>query len=263
MKEALIPVADYEQFVKQMHGKTSIDLSLYKEQQMRRRLTSLRNKRGFQKFNDYYLAMEKDETMLEELVDRMTINVTEFYRNPKRWDVLRDKVIPKLIENKQHLKIWSAACSSGEEPYSLAILFREYYPHVKVNILATDLDVKALEKARQGIYDEQALKTLPANKKAKYFTFENNNFTISNHLKPMITFKKHNLLDDAYPKNIDLIICRNVMIYFTDQAKDYVYQQFSQALRKEGVLFVGSTEQIFTPDTYNLALYDTFFYEKK
>src|SRR5699024_1963629 len=87
-----------------MHKKTGIDLSLYKEQQMRRRLTSLRNKRGFRTFNDYYASMEKDDGMLEELVDRMTINVTEFYRNPRRWDVLRDKVIPALIENKRDRK---------------------------------------------------------------------------------------------------------------------------------------------------------------
>jgi len=256
-------LADYEQFVSQMHKKTGIDLSLYKEQQMRRRLTSLRNKRGFRTFNDYYASMEKDDGMLEELVDRMTINVTEFYRNPRRWDVLRDKVIPALIENKRQINIWSAACSTGEEPYSLAILLREHFPQLKVNILATDLDDKALAKAKQGAYGEQSLKALPSEKKAKYFTFENNKYNIKNELKPMITFKKHNLLKDPYPKNMDLIVCRNVLIYFTDEAKDYVYQNFSKSLVDKGILFVGSTEQIFNPDTYGLALFDTFFYEKK
>lgn len=256
-------MADYEQFVSQMYRKTGIDLSLYKEQQMRRRLTSLRNKRGFRTFNEYYASMEKDDGMLEELVDRMTINVTEFYRNPRRWDVLRDRVIPKLIKNKRQINIWSAACSTGEEPYSLAILLRENFPQIKANIIATDLDDKALAKAKQGVYAEQSLKALPEDKKAKYFTFKNNQYYINNDMKQMINFKKHNLLKDAYPKNMDLIVCRNVLIYFTDEAKDFVYTNFSKSLIDDGVLFVGSTEQIFNPDAYGFSLFDTFFYEKQ
>lgn len=255
-------MGEYKEFISKIKYKLDIDLSLYKEAQMKRRLTSLRNKRGFSRFSTYFSALEKDEDLLEEFVDRMTINVSEFYRNPKRWDVLRNKVLPALIKKKTSLNIWSAACSSGEEPYSLAIMLKEHFSHVRASITATDIDETILNKAKKGTYIEADLKSLPSNKKTKYFTFENNQYHINEQLKSNITFKKHNLLKDPYPKNIDLIVCRNVLIYFTDEAKDLIYNRFSDALSSEGILFVGSTEQIFQPQHYELSLYDTFFYQK-
>src|SRR5699024_10252812 len=130
---------DYYSFINNIHNKLDIDLYLYKENQMKRRLTTLRNKRGFSNFKTYYEALRKDEQLLEEFIDRITINVTEFYRNPKRWDVLQKDIFPKLIKQSQTLNIWSAACSTGEEPYSIALMLTEYFPHVSFNILATDL----------------------------------------------------------------------------------------------------------------------------
>lgn len=255
---------DYYSFIEKVHRFFSIDLSLYKEAQMRRRLTSLRNKRGYKNFDSYFNALKQDKELREEFIDRITINVSEFYRNPKRWDVLREKVFPKLIEQSRgrKLTIWSAACSTGEEPYSLSIMLHEHFSRVDASIIATDIDEKALEKARQGIYHEQALKDLPPNKKSKYFTFKNDKYYINDSLKRIITFKKHDLLKDPYPQNVDLIVCRNVLIYFTDDAKDIIYRKISEALADHGILFVGSTEQIFNPSKYNLALFDTFFYEK-
>ena len=116
----------------------------------------------------YYNALLNDTTLLEEFVDRITINVSEFYRNPRRWEVLKDKIIPELTKKKQ-LNIWSAACSTGEEPYSLLIMMKDHFPDVKVSVLATDIDEKILEKAQQGIYKEQALKELPKDKKSEIF----------------------------------------------------------------------------------------------
>lgn len=260
MKEAQPNVGEYNTFISQIDQKLGIDLTFYKEAQMKRRLTSLRNKRGYSSFSSYYTALLKDEDLLEEFIDRMTINVSEFYRNPKRWDILRDKVLPKLIEKKQSITIWSAACSTGEEPYSLAIMLQEHFPHINATILATDIDEKVLAKAKQGIYQEQALKSLPKHKKSKYFMFKNNKYMINEQLKASITFKKHDLLKDSYPSNVDLIVCRNVLIYFTDQAKEIIYRKFSNSLVPKGVLFVGSTEQIFNPNEYQLSLFDTFFY---
>src|SRR5699024_8845733 len=153
-------------------------------------------------------------------------------------------------------------CSTGEEPYSIAMILKEFFPQIDYRILATDLDEKVLLKAKEGIYQERALKDLPLLLKNKYFTKENNLFYIDQTLKQTITFKRHNLLADTYPKNIDLIVCRNVLIYFTDQAKDFIYQGMSDSLRDNGILFVGSTEQIFSPQDYNLSIFETFFYEK-
>ncbi|RDW19071.1 chemotaxis protein CheR [Oceanobacillus arenosus] len=253
---------EYVEFIKKIKHKVGVDLSLYKEAQMKRRITTLRDKRGYADFNSYYQALTKDPELLDEFVDRLTINVSEFFRNPKRWDVLKETILPKLLENKQSLTIWSAACSTGEEPYSLAMMLKEDFPMVNYQIIATDLDEVALSKAKQGMYAEQALKEVPKHYKLKYFNEINQHYQVDSILKRAITFKKHNLLADKYPRNVDLIVCRNVLIYFTDDAKELIYHNFSEALTDTGVLFVGSTEQIFVPSMYNLSIVDTFFYQK-
>src|SRR5699024_10245980 len=117
--------------------------------------------------------------------------------------------------------------------------------------------------AKQGVYSAQSLKDLPPHKKAKYFTFKNNKYYFNESLKQTIQFKKHDLLKDRYPDNLDLIVCRNVLIYFTDEAKEAIYTKFSNSLVNDGILFVGSTEQIFNPNRYNFSLFDTFFYQKE
>lgn len=253
---------NYTGFISQIKKKLGIDLSLYKEAQMKRRITSLRDKRGFKTFSLYFQALNRDDDLLEEFVDRMTINVSEFYRNPKRWEVLKDSVFPFLLTDKKKLRVWSAACSTGEEPYSLAIMMKEYFPQVQIEIIATDLDDKVLARAKEGQYNTQVLKDLPENLKEKYFKKNNTIFHIDKNLQNSITFKKHNLLLDTYPRNVDLIVCRNVLIYFTDEAKDIIYRNFSKALNTNGVLFVGSTEQIFNPNRYDYDVFDTFFYRK-
>ncbi|WP_047980046.1 CheR family methyltransferase [Ornithinibacillus contaminans] len=254
---------DYHLFTENIYMKFGIDLKQYKEAQMKRRLTSLRDKRGFHDFQKYYIALTKETELLHEFMDRITINVSEFYRNPKRWEVLKDTIIPLIKPNQGELKIWSAACSTGEEPYSIAILLKEYFPGIQPTILATDIDEKVLERAKTGAYLEQALKDLPKSLKQKYFTKNGELFEVDPTLKRLINFKKHNLLEDNYPKNVDLIVCRNVLIYFTDQAKDKIYHNFATSLSQNGVLFVGSTEQIFSPNKFGLKLIDTFFYQKE
>jgi chemotaxis protein methyltransferase CheR len=253
---------DYQLFTEKVYSNFGIDLQKYKEAQMKRRLTSLRVKRGYHDFTSYFQAINKEVELRNEFIDRITINVSEFYRNPKRWEVLKSSVLPQLISDQHQLTIWSAACSTGEEPYSIAILLKEYFPDVNAKIIATDIDEKVLEKASQGIYQEQALKELPINLKEKYFRTIGDRYEVDASIQRMISFQKHNLLEDDYPKKVDLIICRNVLIYFTDKAKDIIYHRFSEVLTNQGVLFVGSTEQIFSPNKYDLQLLDTFFYQK-
>jgi|SRR5690625_3326261 len=262
MKEDYDLSKEYIDFIARIKLKLGIDLNLYKQAQMKRRLISLRNKRGFTSFPAYYQALDKDNVLLKEFADRLTINVSEFYRNPKRWEVLKDTVFPLLLKNRQKITIWSAACSTGEEPYSIAIMMKEFFSNIAVTILATDIDANVLDKAKQGIYQEQSLKELPPRLKKKYFKEENELFYVDPTIKQCVTFKKHNLLADRYPKNMDLIVCRNVLIYFTDEAKERVYQKFSHALGRNGVLFVGSTELMFNPHKFGLAILDTFFYQK-
>ncbi len=256
-------MTDYDQFIQKVKRKTNIDLSLYKEAQMKRRLTSLYEKKGYRNFIEYFDAIDQDTALMDEFLDRMTINVSEFYRNPQRWDVLDRTIIPQLMKQNRRLKVWSAACSTGEEPYSLAMVLSKHMPLRDISIHATDLDKGVLERAKVGLYNERSIKDVPRDMKEKYFVKEGYHYQVSNEIKSTVTFSQHNLLEDRYDKNYDLIVCRNVMIYFTEEAKTQIYQQFSDALRPGGVLFVGSTEQIFNPEQYDFEAVDTFFYRKK
>lgn len=256
-------MSDYTNFIINIKNQTGIDLSLYKEAQMKRRITSLYEKRGFFNFTEYYLAIFKDKQLMEEFLDRITINVSEFYRNPQRWEVLDKKILPELLSENKSLKTWSAACSTGEEPYSLAMVLSSHVPLGDFSILATDLDAGVLDKARVGLYTERSLKEIPQKMLDRYFLNQGQHYQVKDEIKRTIQFKQHNLLNDYYGYGYDLIICRNVMIYFTDKAKEQLYINFSKALRPNGILFVGSTEQIFNPSKYGLEPVETFFYKKK
>ncbi|MET3682335.1 chemotaxis protein methyltransferase CheR [Alkalibacillus flavidus] len=254
---------DYIDFVDQIKKRTGIDLALYKEKQMKRRLTTLRDKRGFASFNDYFKAMMNEEQLYYEFLDRMTINVSEFYRNFNRWETFRTKILPSLMEGKKSLKVWSAACSTGEEPYTIAMILSDYFPLKDITVHATDIDDQALNRAQEAVYPERSLKEMPKDKKDKFFTKRGDFYVLSDDIKRCVQFSKHNLLADRYKSKYDLIVCRNVLIYFTEEAKSQVYDWFSQSLVPGGVLFVGSTEQIFDPQQFNLHVAQTFFYEKQ
>lgn len=264
MKEAQLFMEDqdFTQFIANIKRKTGIDLALYKEAQMKRRLTSLRLKRGHSTFASYFDALAKDQEMFYEFLDRMTINVSEFYRNPGRWEVLQNKILPRLHQESKKLKLWSAACSTGEEPYTLSLVLIAKQLQRDASILATDIDEGAIAKAKQGVYSDRSLQDCPKDLLNKYFAKDSITYQISPEIKRMVTFKKHNLLADNFDSGFDLIICRNVMIYFTEEAKHELYHKFSRALRPGGVLFVGSTEQIFQPQQYQFESEDTFFYRK-
>ncbi|WP_026694825.1 CheR family methyltransferase [Peribacillus kribbensis] len=253
---------DYIEFTDRIKKLTGIDLALYKEAQMKRRLISLYERKGYQSFDEFYRAVSRDEKLLLDLLDRMTINVSEFFRNFKRWEVLETKLLPSLLKRNPSLKVWSAACSSGEEPYTIAMLLAKYVPLSQVSILATDIDENILARARLGIYPERSLNEVPDEIKKRYFIKEEESYHISGEIKQAVTFRKHNLLHDAFKTDFDLIICRNVLIYFTEDAKRDLYRKFSSSLREGGIFFVGSTEQIFNPQDYGFASEDTFFYKK-
>lgn len=253
---------DYQGFVEKIKRKTGIDLSLYKEAQMKRRLISLYEKKGFQSFSAFFDGINRDSNLLAEFLDRMTINVSEFYRNAKRWEVLEKKILPDMVRQKKKLKVWSAACSTGEEPYTLAMVLASFYPLSQIQILATDIDDNVIQKAKIGLYGERALQEVPLPIKDKYFTKQGMVYKVHDDIKRTVTFRKHNLLADPFERDCDLIVCRNVLIYFTEDAKHLLYQKFSQALAPKGVFFVGSTEQIFNPSSYGFGTEDTFFYRK-
>jgi chemotaxis protein methyltransferase CheR len=255
---------DFMLFIKKIKDFTSIDLAQYKEAQMKRRLTTLRLKRGFNTFSAFFDAMMKDKSILYEFLDRMTINVSEFWRNPNRWEIVEKRFIPEMVRKTRRLKVWSAACSTGEEPYTLAMILAEHGVLADIHLQATDIDDGALEKAKKGLYLDRSLRDVPQDYVKKYFRQEQaTTFLIADELKKAVKFQKQNLLVDPFDTGFDLIVCRNVIIYFTEEAKHILYQKFARALKPGGILFVGSTEQIFSPGQYDLEPADTFFYRKK
>jgi chemotaxis protein methyltransferase CheR len=255
---------DYEQFKEQVLALTKINLHMYKEKQMKRRIDSLIAKHKIPGYKEYVDAIKKDTKLFEEFVNYLTINVSEFWRNPDQWKVLEEQVMPELIKmSGKNLKVWSAACSTGDEPYSLVMLFSKFMPLSNIKILATDIDKQVLEKARVGLYNEKSLAGLPKEFKDKYFTkIGASNYQISEEIKKCVEFKEGNLLADKYPTGLDLILCRNVVIYFTDEAKTEIYKKFNQSLKQGGYLFVGSTEQIINYKELNYSSFKSFFYKK-
>lgn len=253
---------DYKQFIQSFYKLTGIDLSKYKESQMKRRLTSLYEKRGYQSFQSFFEHVKQNSDLLKELLDKMTINVSEFYRNAPRWDILRQQILPELVKSKLKLNTWSAACSTGEEPYTLAMILSLFLPLSNLNILATDIDEKALLHAKQAKYLDRSLQELPHDLRDKWFIHDNGWYYLKDELKKAIHFKRFNLLNDEFPQGMDMIVCRNVLIYFTEDAKRVLYRKFAEALSHEGILFVGSTEQIFRPEEFGLKLVSPFFYRR-
>ncbi len=263
-KECFDLADNYETFKDQVYQLTKIDLNSYKERQMKRRIDALIAKHKIASYNTYVDTLKKNPVMFEEFVNYLTINVSEFYRNPEQWALLEKEVLPYLFQRfGNNIKIWSAACSTGDEPYSLVMLLSKVMPLNRIKVIATDIDKQILEKAKLGLYNVKSLKGLPEEFITKYFKAINSTtYQISDTIKSQVEFRSHNLLKDDYPSQCDLIICRNVLIYFTEEAKDNIYKKFNASLKKDGILFVGSTEQIIQPQNLSFATYKSFFYKK-
>lgn len=253
---------DYEGFKTEVYKLTDINLSFYKEKQMKRRIDSLIRKNGYELYEDYVKVLKTNQSLYNEFINYLTINVSEFYRNPAQWEVLKNDIFPVLLKKSAKLKIWSAACSTGDEPYTLVMALNEYVPLKDIKITATDIDKEALRKAKAGVYTEKSLEKLPNAYLDKYFIKEGSIYTVKDEVRNQVEFSQQNLLKEPYPSECDMIVCRNVLIYFTEEAKVKIYTQFNKALKKEGILFVGSTEQIIMANRYKLSPLKTFFYLK-
>ena len=253
----------YEKFKKDVFTLTKIDLNAYKEKQMKRRIETLVGKNKAKSFDEYVTMIKSDKDKFEEFVNFLTINVSEFYRNPEQWQVLDKEVFPNLIKQfGNNLKIWSAACSTGDEPYSLVMALSRHLPLDKIKIYATDIDKQVLAKAKVGLYNAKSIANVPDDFKKKYFTQIGSSYQISDEIKKRVEFKEHNLLKDPYPTGCHLIVCRNVLIYFTEEAKEDIYIKFNKALVNSGVLFIGSTEQIMNYKEINYERAKSFFFIK-
>lgn len=253
----------YTEFKSNIKRFCNIDLSKYKEKQMKRRINSLMKRNDIANYESYFNILKQSKSHLEEFLDYITINVSEFFRNPSQWRVLRHNILPNIMANKKRIKVWSSACASGEEPYSLALLFKKLNILENTSILATDIDKQALQRAKKGVYNKKAVKNIPKDILNRYFIQKNKDeYIIKDVIKNKVNFKYINLLEDDFSTEYDLILCRNVMIYFTEKAKEKLYKKFYKALSDDGIFFVGSTEQIIMPQKYGFEGVKNFFYRK-
>jgi chemotaxis protein methyltransferase CheR len=262
--ESAVP-AEFEAFRKRAYQLTGLDLTSYKAPQMHRRLAALLQKRNITSFMQYARVLETDANSRQEFKDYVTINVSEFFRDTDRFGELERKVLPLLLANGSAVRVWSAGCSIGAEPYSLAIMLNELAPGRHHSILATDIDQTILDRARAGTgYLATDLRNAGPERLRKWFTATpDGKFSVGPAPRPMIRFQKHDLLRDPYPRGpFDLIACRNVVIYFTEEAKEKIYQGFVGSLASGGVLFVGGTEAIMRPQTLGLKVLGPGFYRK-
>ncbi len=200
-----------------------------------------------------YLRKNNDAKLIAEIIDAMTTNETSFFRDSKPFEQLRRYVLPKIIEQNsstKKIKIWSAACSTGQEPYTTAMCLLEEAQRLSgwtYEIVATDLCSKVIERAKEGIYSQfEVQRGMPIQLLLKYFTQETDYWRINDSVKKNISFSSMNLLDDySRMGTFDIIMCRNVLIYFNEETKRKVLEKLKKQLNKGGFLYLGSTETIF------------------
>lgn len=253
----------YDKFLQDLRRKKGLDLTGYKRPQMERRINSVMRTLKVPNYDAYIEVLEKNIQCWQKFLDTLTINVSEFFRNLPQWEILEKKIMPELIEKSPSLKLWSAGCSTGEEPYSLVMMMVNCFPRTYFTLLATDVDDEVINKAKTGVYNDKAVANTPKAYVTRYFTQQGNMYAISDEIKKRVRFVKHNLLREPFDKNFDLILCRNVVIYFTEESKSELYRKFQGALRPGGILFTGSTEQIFQARELGLSLVSSFFYKRE
>ncbi len=254
--------ASFMKFANEIRKKLNFDMSGYKLARMKRRVDFLMRKYGFDDYNGYLNLLDKDPSRQKEFFDRITINVTEFFRNPKKWEKFK-LYISEEIKKSSKGTIWSAGCASGEEPYSISIMLEELKAPASFKVLAADLDPNILESAKMGVYEEKALVNIEGPIRKKYFEKgEGGKYQVLPNVKRRVNFKRMNLLSDSFERNMMAILCRNVVIYFEMDAKEKLYKKFSDSLKEGGILFVGGTERIFGSRKIGLEPIEPFFYRK-
>lgn len=253
---------EFEEFSHKVSASFGLNLASYKEKQLKRRIEGLMRSLGVTDYQTYFRLITSDAEQKKKFLDRITINVSEFFRNPEAFAYLSREILPELAKTGMRLKVWSAGCANGVEPYSLAILLHELAPRGGYLIEATDIDDQVLALAREGKYPESFLRNVSQVYWQKYFAPANGLYAVKPVLKQNLVFRHHDLLVDAFGQGYALIVCRNVTIYFTRETQENLYRKFYQALRPGGVLFIGATESILQYREFGYEKVASWFYRK-
>ncbi|MFW5972214.1 MAG: CheR family methyltransferase [Bacillota bacterium] len=257
---------NFEDFKNQAAKILNINLSGYKIKRVQRRTDSLMKRHNIESYEDCIKLLKTDKEFKASYMDHFTINTSEFYRNPKNFEYLKDKIIPNLYKEKKHLKIWSAPCSNGSEPYTLALILTELnYNKRQYELLASDLDINILEEARNAVYNENSIQNVPDDVRDKYFKNvdgPSRKYKLNLEIVKKVKFEKKDLINESFSKGWDLILSRNFFIYLTRDIKDALTLKFAEALNPGGYFFLGNTEFIFNPEQFGLKKIYSSFYQK-
>jgi chemotaxis protein methyltransferase CheR len=251
---------EFKQLAAYIKANYGINLRDEKQALVTGRLQSELVQNGFNNFSEYYKYIVSDKTgsAIPNLINKITTNHTFFMREEEHFHYFRNIIIPYLTStvNKKDLRIWSAGCSSGEEPYTLAMILDDYLGKEKIwwdtKILATDISGKVLEKAKKGVYNNQELASIPSSWKLKYFKeTENDNSVLIDKIRDEVIYRKFNLMEEIFPfkQKFHVIFCRNVMIYFDNETRRNLVNKFYEALEYGGYLFIGHSESISRDET--------------
>ncbi len=279
---------EYSWFKKKIKEIAGMDLDSYRPDQMKRLMTKALDKSGARNYVEFVKQLEKSPAKIQAFRDAVTINVSSLFRDAKRWEEL-NRHLPELVKRSSDaaksaeprtLRVWSAGCSIGAEPYTLAVLLEELMaqhlaPKFDYHVLCTDIDSTMLQRAKDGVFTDAETKEVPKTLLVKYFKYierpksewavrsaANVFYETAPLLRSKMKFIIHNLLDERWEKGFDLIICRNVLIYFNNDIKEKLFKRFHEALFENGILFIGGTEVMFSPGDIGFKNMNAGIYKK-
>jgi chemotaxis methyl-accepting protein methylase len=263
----MIPADDpaFTALTRKISREAGLTLDAYKDKCLRRRIAVRMRACGVHTFSEYQTVLDRSPAEYERLKDAITINVTRFYRNAETWNLLRDTLLQEICEaDDGEVRVWSAGCSSGEEPYTVAVLIADHFDRhgcsdrlAKVTVDATDIDRESLERAQAGLYQGGALTDLPAGLLSRYFEKDATGFRVIERVRRRVFVRPLDLSTQAAPRgHYHLILCRNVVIYFERAAQERLFQTFAEALAPGGILVLGKVETLFGPARERLTLLD-------
>lgn len=258
---------DYVAFCRAVRTMVGIDLSQYKRGQMERRIRSFAQRRGADGLADYLVRLRRDPAELDEFLDRVTINVSQLWRNPEQWRLLEREVLPELLAaaGPRRLRAWSAGCSYGAEAYTLAALLCGLTAgRPRAEIVGTDIDRRMIERARTGRFSDDDARSAPAEPLRRWFSRTDDGWEATAPLRALVRFEVGDLLRMRIPERAyDLVLCRNTVIYFTEDVRDALHAQLARSLRPGGCLVIGATERVSDPSALGLVATHPFTYRKR
>lgn len=249
----MVPDSNFKFLIDKIARNRNLDFSQYRPQVLKRRINLRMQLSGCGTYWDYIMLLNRDPDEYDRLIESLSIKVSEFFRDLTVFEVLGQVVIPEILSQKQsrgikRIRAWSCGTAFGQEAYSMAILFCEALGsriyHYDIWMLATDIDKNAIEKAPWGSYDRQALKQMGPHLLFKYFTRVQDRYVVSDRVRSLVRFKRHDIVSGRQESGMDLVLCRNLLIYFQKELQEKVFRHLHKALNPDGFLVLGKTESI-------------------